>query len=39
MSDPEYFDDADEVDDDDPSGGRDDERLLWDTEWSEGLDE
>lgn len=33
---PESFSDADEVDDDPPSGGREDERVLFDTEWAEG---
>ena len=35
---PEHFDDADEIDDEEPSGGRDNERELWD-EWELGEEE
>ena len=38
MIEPEHFDDADEIDDEEPSGGRDDDRLLFDTEWELGED-
>ena len=36
MIEPEHFDDVDEIDDEEPSGGRDDDRLLWDHEWELG---